>query len=133
MRKVIELSTIILLLLALQASPGICQRNQTSGGTSGDPVTIEADSISYDQEQDTYHATGNVVITYVKGILTADDVFLEKSRDQARAEGNVKLKSDQDTLEGDRIDFDIRDKTGVAYRGRAFMARNHFYLAGKMR
>jgi LPS-assembly protein len=130
MRKGIGLSIIILLLLALQVSPGICQKNQTSGGTSGDPVTIEADSISYDQEQDTYHAMGNVVITYVKGILTADDVFLEKSRDQARAEGNVKLKSDQDTLEGDRIDFDIRDKTGVAYRGRAFMARNHFYLAG---
>ncbi|MDO9558390.1 MAG: LPS assembly protein LptD [Syntrophales bacterium] len=130
MRKGIGLSIIILLLLALQASPGICQRSQTSGGTSGDPVTIEADSISYDQEQNTYHATGNVVITYVKGILTADDVFLEKSRDQARAEGNVKLKSGQDTLEGDRIDFDIRDKTGVAYRGRAFMAQNHFYLAG---
>ncbi|MFH1080379.1 MAG: LPS assembly protein LptD [Pseudomonadota bacterium] len=129
MRKEIGLS-IILLLFALQASPGICQRNQTSGSASGDSVTIEADSISYDQEQDTYHATGSVVITYVKGTLTADDVFLEKSRDQARAEGNVKLKSDQDTLEGDRIDFDIRDKTGVAYRGRAFMARNHFYLAG---
>jgi LPS-assembly protein len=130
MYKGIGLSIIILLLLALQASPGICQRNQTSGGTSGDPVTIEADSISYDYETDTYHAEGRVVITYVKGVLTADHVFLEKSRDQVRAEGNAKLTSDQDTLEGDRIDFDIRDKTGVAHRGRAFMARNHFYLAG---
>ena len=33
------------------------------------PVTIEADSISYDQNVDTYHAKGNVVITYSGGLL----------------------------------------------------------------
>ena len=124
------LSLILLFFLVLQAAPGFGDENQTRSDSSGDPVTIEADSISYDYEKDTYHAEGHVVITYIKGILTADHVFLEKSRDQARAEGNVILKSDQDTLQGDRIDFDIKHKTGIAYQGRAFLARNHFYLAG---
>jgi LPS-assembly protein len=124
------LSLIILFLLVLQAALGFSGENPALSDSSGDPVKIEADSISYDYEKDTYHAEGHVVITYVKGILTADHVFLEKGRDQARAEGNVMLKSGQDTLEGDRIDFDIRHKTGIAYQGRAFMARNHFYLTG---
>jgi LPS-assembly protein len=130
MRTRMGLSIIILLLLFLQAMPGLCAENRSSDAASGDPVTIEADNISYDYETDTYHAEGQVVITYVKGVLTADRVFLEKSRDQARAEGNVVLRGDQDTLKGDRIDFDIKHKTGVAYRGRAFLARNHFYLDG---
>jgi LPS-assembly protein len=121
---------ILFLLLILPASPAHSAEAPASGGTSDDPVTIEADSISYDHEKDIYHARGRVVITYVGGQLTADQVFLEKTRDQARAEGNVVIRSDQDTLEGDRIDFDIRRKTGVVYQGRAFMARNHFYLAG---
>lgn len=121
---------ILFLLLILPASPAHSAEVPASGGASDDPVTIEADSISYDHEKDIYHARGRVVITYVGGQLTADQVFLEKTRDEARAEGNVVIRSDQDTLEGDRIDFDIRRKTGVVYQGRAFMARNHFYLAG---
>ena len=125
-----KLSIIILLLLFFQAMPGLCAESRTSDASSGGPVTIEADSISYDYETDTYHAEGQVVITYVKGVLTADRVFLEKKRDWARAEGHVVLRSDQDTLKGDRIDFNIKHKTGVAYQGRAFMARNHFHLSG---
>lgn len=120
----------ILLLLVFQVAPALCSEAQFLNGSSNDPITIEADSISYDRERNLYHAEGHVVITYVRGILTADHVYLEKNRDHVRAEGNVVLKSDQDTLEGDRIDFDIRRKTGVLYRGRGFMARNHFYLAG---
>jgi LPS-assembly protein len=130
MRTGMKLFIIILLLLFSQALPGLCAESRTSDALSGDAVTIEADSISYDYETDTYHAGGSVVMTYAGGLLTADHVFLDKRRDQARAEGHVVLRSDQDTLEGDRIDFDIKHKTGVAYQGRAFMARNHFYLAG---
>ena len=124
------LSLIILLFLILQAAPGRCAENVISGGSSGDPLTLEADSVSYDHGKNVYHAQGRVFITYSGGELTADHVFLEADGDQARAEGNVMIRSDQDTLEGDRIDFDIRSKTGIVYQGKAFIARNHFYLAG---
>jgi LPS-assembly protein len=119
---------LMLWLMVFLAKPGLCSENHLPHGSSDDAVTIEADNIFYDHDQDIYHAEGRVVITYVKGFLTADHVFLEKSRDLARAEGNVVLKSGQDTLEGDRIDFDIRQKTGTVYQGQAYMARNHFYL-----
>ena len=121
---------IFLMFLILQATPVFSGELNTSDTSSRDPVIIEADSISYDYHRDTYHAEGHVVIIYTAGSLTADHVYLEKGRNQARAEGHVVLKSGQDTLDGDRIDFDISRKTGTVYQGRAFMAQNHFYLAG---
>jgi LPS-assembly protein len=102
----------------------------SSGPVSPGSVTIEAESISYDQETDTYHASRHVVITYDSGVLTADDVFLNKTKNEALATGNVTLKSNNDILEGDRVDFDIETKTGVAYQGKVFIAQNHFYLSG---
>jgi LPS-assembly protein len=42
----------------------------------------------------------------------------------------VILKSKNDILEGNRVDFDIETKTGVAYQGKVFFAQNHFYLSG---
>ena len=102
----------------------------SSGPVSPGSVTIEAESISYDQETDTYHASRHVVITYDSGVLTADDVFLNKTKNEALATGNVILKSNNDILEGDRVDFDIETKTGVAYQGKVFIAQNHFYLSG---
>jgi LPS-assembly protein len=102
----------------------------SSGPVSPGSVTIEAESISYDQETDTYHASRHVVITYDSGVLTADDVFLNKTNNEALATGNVTLKSNNDILEGDRVDFDIETKTGVAYQGTVFIAQNHFYLSG---
>jgi len=86
-------------------------------------MTIEAESISYDQETDTYHASDTFVITYDSGVLTADDVFLNKTKNEALATGNVILKSNNDILEGDRVDFDIETKTGVAYQGRSLSPR----------
>src|SRR5512136_2458964 len=64
------------------------------------PVTIEADSLSYDQDDDTYHAKGNVLIVYSGGILMAESVTLNKSSNEATAEGFVLIISDSDILEG---------------------------------
>ena len=102
----------------------------SSGPVSPGSVTIEAESISYDQETDTYNASRHVVITYDGGVLTADDVLLNKTKNEALATGNVILKSKNDILEGNRVDFDIETKTGVAYQGKVFFAQNHFYLSG---
>jgi LPS-assembly protein len=94
------------------------------------PVNIEADSISYDQEDDTYQAKGQVVITFTGGVLWADSVTLAKGNNMAAAEGRVKIKTDSDVLEGDRVDFNLASNTGVVYSGKLFIAKNHFYLQG---
>jgi len=94
------------------------------------PVNIEADTLDYAKETDTYHAQGNVVIRFTDGILQADSVTLSKSTNEALAEGKVFLKSGGDTLEGDTIRFNIDTKNGTAQNGRIFLVRNHVFVKG---
>jgi len=94
------------------------------------PVTLEADSVAYDKEKDTYHAKGNVLIFFSGGVLIAESVVLNKATNDAVAEDYVMLISDGDILEGDKVDFNIQSKTGVAYQGKMFFVANHFYIKG---
>ncbi len=94
------------------------------------PVNIDADTMDYDNTSDVYHAQGSVVITYDGGVLTADDVEYDKNSNIATAYGNAFLKMGEDTLAGDKIVFNVEKETGIAYKGRAFYARNHFYVRG---
>ncbi len=94
------------------------------------PVKIEADSIAYEKEKDTYHAKGNVLIEFSGGILMAESVVLNRITNEALAEGYVLLMSDKDILEGDRIEFNIDTETGIAYEGKMFLSQNHFFIEG---
>lgn len=94
------------------------------------PVDIEADTLDYVKDTDTYHARGNVIIRFSEGVLTADSVALNKSTNEALAEGHVSLKSGGDILEGDILTFNIETKSGAAENARIFMVRNHVYLKG---
>ena len=60
----------------------------------------------------------------------AESVVLNRATNEANAEGYVMLISDEDILEGDRVDFNIESKTGIAYQGKMFFAANHFYVKG---
>ncbi len=94
------------------------------------PVNIDADTMDYNNTSDIYHAQGSVVITYDGGVLNADDVEFDKKNNIATARGNALLKMGEDTLAGDKIVFNVENKTGIAYKGRAFYAKNHFYIRG---
>ena len=98
--------------------------------TTGGPFTIEADRISYDQEEDIYRASGQVSIVFSGGTLQADSVVLAKGSNIASAEGRVRVQTPSDLLEGDKVDFDLTTNTGVVSSGKMFIARNHFYLKG---
>lgn len=94
------------------------------------PVTIEADSLSYDQARDVYAAEGNVVITYGDGVMKAARVEFDRKNNFATAQGGAFLKMAEDSLSGDKIVVNVEDKTGVAFNARVFYARNHFYIRG---
>jgi len=94
------------------------------------PVTIEADRISYDQDEDVYRASGQVSIAFSGGTLQADSVLLAKGSNLASAEGRVRLRTASDLLEGDRVDFNLAANTGIVYSGKMFIAQNHFSVQG---
>lgn len=94
------------------------------------PATIDADSITYDKKEDTFHAKGDVVISFSKGFLMADSVIMNRLTDDAFAEGHVMILSEDDLLEGEKVRFNIETKTGVIYDGSVFLEKNNFYLKG---
>ena len=71
------------------------------------PVTIDADSIAYDRQEDMFHAKGDAVISFSKGFLMADSVTLNRKTNDASAEGNVMILSEDDLLAGEKVRFNI--------------------------
>jgi LPS-assembly protein len=97
----------------------------------GGPVTIEADSIAYDGDEDVFHAAGKVLITFTGGFLKADTATLNRTTNQALAVGHVLVQSNQDILEGEKVSFNIVSRTGTVNDGKMFIAQNHFYIKGE--
>ncbi len=100
------------------------------GAGQPQPVHIEADSLSYEQDTDTYHAEGNVIIRYSGNTLTSDSAALNRKTDEAFAQGQVVLKSKQDVMEGSRLKMHMPSQTGVLEEGQVFIAETHFYIKG---
>jgi len=94
-------------------------------------VDIEAKTLSYDSDSKTYQASGNVIISFEGGFIKADDVMLDRLKNEAMAEGHVFIKSGEDLLEGEKARFSIANKTGVIYDGTVFLDENHLYLRGE--
>jgi len=97
----------------------------------GGPVTIDADSIAYDGDEDAYHAAGKVLITFSGGDLKADDVTLNRATNQALAVGHVLLRSGPDIIEGEKVSFNIVSRTGTVEDGKMFIAQNHYFIKGE--
>jgi LPS-assembly protein len=119
---------VLMLFFFLTAASG---RPATAKDIPEGPVTIEADSVTYERDVDTFSAAGRVLITFTGGILKADKVSLNRGTNKALAEGNVYLRSDQDVLEGERVAFDIGARIGTVDNGKMFIAQNHFYVSGE--
>jgi len=94
-------------------------------------VDIEADSLAYDKDTETYRARGNVIISFEGGFIKADDVKLGRLKNEATAEGHVFIKSGKDILEGEKAQFNIADETGIISDGKVFFDKNHLYLRGE--
>lgn len=95
------------------------------------PVDITADSLSYDQEAQTYHAVGNVVIVQDTVMLTTEEIILDMAAGVATARGNVEIVDEGgNTLRGERLSFNLKEKTAVLANGRLFYQRDNVYITG---
>lgn len=94
-------------------------------------ITIWADSLSHDQENDTYRATGNVMIVWRESILIADSAYLREADNEAFAEGKVRLVKGGDVLKCDRIQINLITQRGEITNGDIFSRKSNFHLKGQ--
>jgi LPS-assembly protein len=94
------------------------------------PITMEADTLTYDQKGDSISLEGAVRILYKDTTVQADKViFYDKTKDVV-AEGGVTLTEGEDILRCDRLEMNIETKKGVVYRGRLFLKKKNFHITG---
>ena len=138
MRKTIRMLGLCLVLVPFlfpaqvvaQSGDGIT--SFTSQDKKGSAYRLRADHFSYDERQDIYTASGNVILHARGSIIFADQIRLDGATKEAIAEGDVRIEQGRDWLEGERGYLDLEQETGVVEFGRGFLADGHFYFSGAL-
>lgn len=126
------LVALFLWVLSTAFSWGAESRLLSSSSDPGqEPWEIEAQELSYDKENDTYTAKGEVVIKKGERILQCDFATVNRKTMIARATGNVRFSSGGDELKGEELTADLDKQTGEIKKGRLFLKQNHFYVTGE--
>jgi LPS-assembly protein len=94
------------------------------------PVTMEADTLTYEQQGDAISLEGAVRILYKDMTVQADKViFYDKTKDVV-AEGNVVMTEGEDILRCDRLELNIETKKGTVSQGKIFLKKKNFHVTG---
>jgi hypothetical protein len=79
-------------------------------------LEVTADSQEYDTLQRVMTAVGNVLLRYQGGELKADRIQSLAKEQRIIAEGNVQFTRGEQVLMGDRLEYDLKTKTGVFFK-----------------
>lgn len=94
------------------------------------PVTINADTLTFDPDTNLYIAEGNVEVTQGTRVLSSDRATYNKETKDVRAEGKVTLVQDGDIVSSEAIEINMDSKKGIIRHGRLFQRMGNFYLTG---
>ncbi len=94
------------------------------------PLEITADNLTFDREMQSYNASGNVVIVQGATVLKSDFAILDAVAGVASARGNVAVVDEGgNTLTGESLQMDLRQKTAVIAKGRLFFKTENIHIA----
>jgi LPS-assembly protein len=96
-------------LLALSGSGAVIRAEEAA---TTEEITIDAQSLDYDQKGDILSATGDVLIRRGDTTLQADRVEFNRRTSEARAIGDAVLTSPEAQITADAIFLDINNETG---------------------
>jgi LPS-assembly protein len=75
-------------------------------------VTIKADSLTYQQDDEIITAEGNVELEWTDKIIKADNIEMRIKDQQLTAEGNVEISEEKSLLMSDKIQYDMAKEQG---------------------
>ncbi len=97
--------------LTFSPAPAYAQSSVTDG------VLINAKFMDRDLEKRTVKLEGNVQVVFQGQHLSCDRAVLDLKNQKITAEGNVIMYSDRTHVEGDKVEFNYRENTGLIYNG----------------
>src|SRR2546428_9282670 len=112
------------LLFLLEATPALAE----GPSSSARPIHIQADTLVYSKETQTYHGKGSVVVVQGPYRLEADEATLNVATGQVTAVGRVHLNDGVHDIHGERLDFNFNTTKGVIFHGRLFVLEGNFMV-----
>jgi LPS-assembly protein len=100
--------------------------------TTEEEITIDAESLGYDQKKDVMNASGNVVIQRGAMELRAEDVQLNRRTNEAEATGDVTLIDPQAAIFADRMEINLDTETGELVDARVQGRQQQYSLSGDL-
>ena len=94
------------------------------------PWDLEADSVYYDKNTDTYAAEGRAVLSQPGKKIISDSLTMNRTDMFVAARGNVEVYVEDDFLKSDAVEIDLSNETGVIKMGYIFIRQNNFHING---
>ena len=110
------------LLFLLESAPALAE----GPSSSARPIHIQADTLVYSKDTQTYHGKGSVVVVQGPYRLEADEATLNVATGQVTAVGRVHLNDGVHDIHGERLDFNFNTTKGVIFHGRLFVLEGNF-------
>jgi LPS-assembly protein len=121
----------IIFVLLLLPSPPALALDAPSGVADAAPVTIEADTLSYDQAAATYQAAGRVHLQKGELSLTSDQVEWNTDSGEAVARGEVRVVEPSGEISAAEMRFNLNTGRGHMREARIFLKEHNFHLVGE--
>jgi len=96
-----------------------------------EPVSIEADELTYDKETQTYEAHGQVEVSQGDLSLKADHARLNMATNELAAWGNALLREGEDVVECERLEVNIETRLGRIYQAKFYLKDQNFHVTGR--
>ncbi|MFH2011491.1 MAG: LPS assembly protein LptD [Pseudomonadota bacterium] len=94
-------------------------------------ISITADKLEFDSNDNTYKTEGNVEIVQEDRVLKADMVKLNQSTKEAEVAGNIILSTEEDILTTEKMEINLNTQRGTIYDGKLFFKKQNLHLTGK--
>ena len=99
--------------------------------TLGAPVTLNADSLTYDQDTGVAVAEGDVELGFGNRTMRADRIRYDTRTGEAELTGRVHYKDAGDEFSFDRIVLNVQTQLGVLYNGTIRLATNNYQISSE--
>jgi LPS-assembly protein len=97
----------------------------------GGPVTLNADSLAYDDDTGVALAEGNVELGFGNRTMRADRIRYDSRSGEAELAGRVHYKDAGDEFSFDRIVLNLDSELGVLYNGTIRLAANNYQISSE--
>jgi LPS-assembly protein len=97
----------------------------------GAPVTMNADSLTYDEDTGVALAEGNVELGFGNRTMRADRIRYDSRSGEAELAGRVHYKDAGDEFSFDRIVLNLNTELGVLYNGTIRLSANNYQISSE--